>query len=399
MARFKKRVVASFLVGTMILAGMSTLTEIQNTKIVSAESRSLLNARNKVEYLIMSIKKNYLGIKNQSTWQNYINQSKSLIRNIPSAEKAQKDELTTKLDRIEALVDSIGRINYVEKSTTSKENGGYGNYLGIKNTKTWNEYLEIAKKDLKRVDRNIFGNEYTELLERIEPLEELIAKIENEYSIEYNNINELFESARQENDVDKVKEVLELAKNLGSSDKTKELVISIEDYIYRTTNGNNVDIVNIALNEEGYKEGYGNDTKYGEWFGENYEPWCAIFIVWSADMAGVPESVIPRTSDVVDLLNFAREKGLFKEKGTYIPEAGDIFINKELGASHIGIVISSDDTHFYAMEGNYGNKVTKVKRRLDSLQLTGFFTPDYAKRGVPMINSLGSIEAKDGNTD
>ena len=38
------------------------------------------------------------------------------------------------------------------------------------------------------------------------------------------------------------------------------------------------DFLDIANDEVGYEEGSGNDNKYGEHFGRNYEPWCAFFI-------------------------------------------------------------------------------------------------------------------------
>ena len=47
------------------------------------------------------------------------------------------------------------------------------------------------------------------------------------------------------------------------------------------------DFLDIANDEVGYEEGSGNDNKYGEHFGRNYEPWCAFFICWCADQAGI----------------------------------------------------------------------------------------------------------------
>ena len=42
-----------------------------------------------------------------------------------------------------------------------------------------------------------------------------------------------------------------------------------------------------AKGEEGYAEkGGNNDNKYGEWYGMNYQPWCAMFCTWAAVNAG-----------------------------------------------------------------------------------------------------------------
>ena len=66
-------------------------------------------------------------------------------------------------------------------------------------------------------------------------------------------------------------------------------------------------MLNIALGEVGYHEGWSmddedgtnNHTKYGDWYynqkvsGNNY-PWCATFVSWCANEAGIPDLIVPR---------------------------------------------------------------------------------------------------------
>lgn len=399
MVKFKKKAIAILLTSTMLIGAINEVVlTTKDMKLVYAETKALSDAKAKISHLTKSIKGNYLGLKNQATWQLYIAEARKLIKKIPNSEKAQKDALTTEINRDEALVNALSRINHVEKSTTSKEKGGYGNYLGIKNTKTWNDYLRLAKIDLEKVDQNIFKNQYDELMDRMKTIEILIKGIEDAYLVEYNKVKALFDEAKKDNDLERVKETLKLSQTLGSCDQTNEIVLEMKDFLYQASGANNTEIVKIALKEEGYKEGKNNNTKYGIWFGENYEPWCAMFVTWSADSAGIPESVIPRTSDVIDFLTWSKAKGVFKEKGSYIPEAGDIFINKSNGASHTGIVVSSDKTYFYTIEGNYKNKVAKVKRSLKDPELTGFFTPNYSVRGKLMNIDIRNLEDDGGST-
>lgn len=49
------------------------------------------------------------------------------------------------------------------------------------------------------------------------------------------------------------------------------------------------DVLAIARNEIGYKESPSgsNRTKYGQWYGLNGEPWCAMFVSWVFDKAGL----------------------------------------------------------------------------------------------------------------
>jgi len=46
------------------------------------------------------------------------------------------------------------------------------------------------------------------------------------------------------------------------------------------------DIVDIAISQLGYKEGAGNNTKYGKYTGANMAPWCHSFVSWCAYKAG-----------------------------------------------------------------------------------------------------------------
>lgn len=51
-----------------------------------------------------------------------------------------------------------------------------------------------------------------------------------------------------------------------------------------------VSIVELAINQIGHKEdpADSNKTMYGEWFGMNGVPWCAIFVSWVYAHANKP---------------------------------------------------------------------------------------------------------------
>ncbi len=54
-------------------------------------------------------------------------------------------------------------------------------------------------------------------------------------------------------------------------------------------------VVDIAKSQIGYKEGPNNNTMYGKWFGLNNQPWCAIFVSWCFDQAGLVSKVAAQT--------------------------------------------------------------------------------------------------------
>lgn len=135
-------------------------------------------------------------------------------------------------------------------------------------------------------------------------------------------------------------------------------------------------MVNIALKEEGYRESGNNNTKYGAWFGYNGVAWCAIFVCWCANQAGVSTSVIPKVASVSSLMSFAKSHNKWQPKGNgYRPTPGDILIQKSAGASHTGIVVKSDSSRFYTIEGNSSNRVAQRNYSYSDSKLTGFFTP------------------------
>ena len=61
-----------------------------------------------------------------------------------------------------------------------------------------------------------------------------------------------------------------------------------------------------------------------------------------------------------------------KLKEEYKPQPADLIIFSSAGASHIGIVVYSDDTTVYTIEGNTGNMVAQRAYPLDYEQITGY---------------------------
>lgn len=233
MAKFKNKIISSSLVGVMFLGTISgvVISQDKKVKVVYADSKAAQNARAKITHLTNSLKGSYLGIKNQATWEGYIKEAKTFIANMPKSENSLKITLTTEVDRYQALVNALARINQVEKSTAPKDKGGYGNYLGIKNAETWNEYLRLAKIDLGKVDQNIFKDQYEELVNRMNSISVLVQDIESDYLVKYNEVKTLFNEAKMNYDSSKAEEALRAANNLGSCNRTTALVKELMVYL------------------------------------------------------------------------------------------------------------------------------------------------------------------------
>jgi cell wall-associated NlpC family hydrolase len=109
----------------------------------------------------------------------------------------------------------------------------------------------------------------------------------------------------------------------------------------------NQKIVDIAKAELGYVEIPVNNTKYGKWYGLNNVSWCAIFVSWCFNKAGLSGAVAAQNRK-----GFAScDAGLkwFAKNNKLIPvgqaQAGDIVFfqfDKDAEPDHVGIVVSND---------------------------------------------------------
>lgn len=137
--------------------------------------------------------------------------------------------------------------------------------------------------------------------------------------------------------------------------------------------------VDIALAESGTVEDYNNMTKYGEWFGMDGESWCAMFVSWCANQAGLlvtsnnKNGIIPKYASVALGMEWYKNKQRFGVKGSYLPKYGDILFLKTK-ASHTAIVVGYDaaNNKLYTIEGNFSDKVCKVWRNADDSRITGY---------------------------
>ena len=111
------------------------------------------------------------------------------------------------------------------------------------------------------------------------------------------------------------------------------------------------DLIGVARTQVGYRETMDNNTKYGQWYGLNYYPWCAMFVSWCARQANIPQSVLANSS-------FAEPGSEYfnvecKDGRTYTPVPGDLFFKR--GFTHVGIVFHVEGDYFYSLEGNTNN--------------------------------------------
>ena len=171
------------------------------------------------------------------------------------------------------------------------------------------------------------------------------------------------------------------------------------------------DIVAVAVSQAGYCEGSlsgnpayagsNNYQKFGQWYDANvdnigvtYAAWCAAFVSWCANQAGVPSSIVYYHAYCPYGVKWFRNQGRFQyaasRGGSYVPNPGDIVYFAPAGSStssHVGIVRYVSGGYVYTVEGNTsgqngevndGGGVFLKSYSLNYSRLYGYGIPAYA---------------------
>lgn len=141
------------------------------------------------------------------------------------------------------------------------------------------------------------------------------------------------------------------------------------------------DIIKIAANEVGYREGANNDNKYGVAYGYNNVAWCVQFLWWVFREAGASDLFGKKTASCTTLYNNHKHQEVPKNE----IQRGDIVFFDWSGGTeteHVGIVEFRSGDIISTIEGNTGDGnqsngdgVYSKTRRLT--QVSHSFRPAY----------------------
>lgn len=178
------------------------------------------------------------------------------------------------------------------------------------------------------------------------------------------------------------------------------------------------DLLTVAKTQLGYHESTNNYivvgedetkgyTRYGDWYGDSYGDWCAMFVSFCLNYAEIPESAIGyeancqkwveklqdkelvQTSDTLETVDENLEEittqKQYQASGTYTPKPGDLIffeVSQKDRANHVGIVtevrLAEDDnsentvSEVDIIEGNSSDSVRKRTYRLDDESILGY---------------------------
>ncbi len=162
-------------------------------------------------------------------------------------------------------------------------------------------------------------------------------------------------------------------------------------------------LIEIAQNEIGKSEPKGDDKyieHYNKTAGAKFAmdvPWCAIFVTWCKNTAGIDKTVIPDFASCDAGMNWFKKKGLWQVSraygGEYKPKKGDIiFFSSNYDpndSTHVGIVTSLSGNAVLTIEGNTSNKVNSRSYSVASKYILGYGVPEYREKANSYIVQKG----------
>lgn len=147
------------------------------------------------------------------------------------------------------------------------------------------------------------------------------------------------------------------------------------------------DVLVIAETQLGYRESQKNYvvldgsnetkgyTRYGAWYGIPYGDWCAMFVSFCLDYAGVED--YPLDCNCPSWINALTELEMYQSPDVYTPVPGDVIFfdwNENLVSDHVGLVkeVDLEKGELITIEGNNGNMVAEHTYKLDDTDLLGY---------------------------
>ena len=136
-------------------------------------------------------------------------------------------------------------------------------------------------------------------------------------------------------------------------------------------------LVTIAKSQLGNEGG----QKFWSWYGfDSREEWCACFVSWCADQAGlIQKEVVPKFSVCTDGVALFQAKRKWQGGGS-VPTPGSLIFfdwNQDGASDHVGIVESCDGTTVHTIEGNSGDAVRQNSYTVNSQSILGYGLVTY----------------------
>lgn len=165
------------------------------------------------------------------------------------------------------------------------------------------------------------------------------------------------------------------------------LAIAISQLGYRESEAN------ILITEEGVCRGY---TRYGQWYGDPYGDWCAMFASFCFHYAQVDNEFLPFEAHCQRWIDLLTEKDLYYPSGTRVITPGDLIFFDYEGdgnANHVGLVLeilpAEEDApaQVKTIEGNHSNSVGYGQYDITDEKIMGYGAVTTAQKNYKLAQS------------
>ena len=141
--------------------------------------------------------------------------------------------------------------------------------------------------------------------------------------------------------------------------------------------------LNFQVDTAGIRRGI---TRYGQWYGNPYGDWSAMFVSFCLSYAGVED--LPANAGVESMRLEWIRAGLYRPEVQYAPRVGDLLFLTDDGqkACKVGIITAYDTSTVTVIAGDVDGRVAQVSYSLTGGQLLGYGT-------VPQKSALTILAA------
>ena len=152
------------------------------------------------------------------------------------------------------------------------------------------------------------------------------------------------------------------------------------------------------------------NTVHPDGWGMTYSaPWCAAAVSsWAIEAFGADKAkkFFPLSANCVSIVRNAKKMGIWKEKDSYKPTAGDWILydwddngkgDDKNNPDHVGVVQKVGNKFFTVIEGNKNDAVEQRRVAINGKYIRGFVVPNYAGM-VPKKEEPKKAPAKKAET-
>ena len=157
---------------------------------------------------------------------------------------------------------------------------------------------------------------------------------------------------------------------------------------------------NYIVTEDGKTQGY---TRYGDWYGDSYGHWCAMYVSFCLHYAGVDTDLLPLDANCQNWIEtLSKEKyNSYYKTGTYEPVPGDLIFfdwDADERSEHIGFVVENipatenETAKIKTIEGNASDIVQYRTYEANDPEIMGFGklpeNPELKEEAVEKIEKI-----------